>query len=66
MAARDGGRDEHDGLAECDPVGPGSTATDPYADLPADRLAETGAAAFLLGQVIYNTGGQYGPIGRAH
>jgi NAD(P)-dependent dehydrogenase (short-subunit alcohol dehydrogenase family) len=72
-------------------VGPGSTATGPYADLPADRLAEMGATAFLLGrvgttadtaalvaflasdeasfitgQVIYNTGGQYGPIGRAH
>jgi 3-oxoacyl-[acyl-carrier protein] reductase len=72
-------------------VGPGSTATGPYAELPADRLAEMGAAAFLLGrvgtpadtaalvaflasdeasfitgQVIYNTGGQHGPIGRAH
>jgi 3-oxoacyl-[acyl-carrier protein] reductase len=72
-------------------VGPGSTATGPFADLPADRLAEMGAAAFLLGrvgtpadtaalvaflasdeasfitgQVIYNTGGQHGPIGRAH
>lgn len=72
-------------------VGPGSTATGPFADLPADRLAEMGAAAFLLGrvgtpadtaalvaflasdeasfitgQVIYNTGGQHGPIGRTH
>jgi 3-oxoacyl-[acyl-carrier protein] reductase len=71
-------------------VGPGSTATGPFTDLPADRLAEMGAAAFLLGrvgtpadtaalvaflasdeasfitgQVIYNTGGQHGPIGRA-
>jgi 3-oxoacyl-[acyl-carrier protein] reductase len=70
-------------------IGPGSTATGPLADLPADRLAEMGAAAFLLGrlatpadtaalvaflasnqasfitgQVIYNTGGQHGPIGR--
>jgi NAD(P)-dependent dehydrogenase (short-subunit alcohol dehydrogenase family) len=32
-------------------VGPGSTATGPFADLPAGRLAETGAAAFLLGRV---------------
>lgn len=72
-------------------VGPGSTATGPFADLPAGRLAEMGAAAFHLGrvgapgdtaalvaflasdeasfitgQVIYNTGGQHGPIGRAH
>jgi 3-oxoacyl-[acyl-carrier protein] reductase len=72
-------------------VGPGSTATGPFADLPADRLAEMGTAAFLLGrvgtpadtaalvaflasdeasfitgQVIYNTGGQHGPVGRAH
>jgi 3-oxoacyl-[acyl-carrier protein] reductase len=73
-------------------VGPGSTATGPFAGLPAGRLAEMGAAAFLLGgvgtaadtaaalvaflasdeagfitgQVIYNTGGQHGPIGRAH
>lgn len=71
-------------------VGPGSTATGLFADLPADRLAEMGAAAFLFGrvgtpadtaalvaflasdeasfitgQVIYNTGGQHGPIGRA-
>jgi 3-oxoacyl-[acyl-carrier protein] reductase len=71
-------------------VGPGSTATGPFADLPADRLAEMGAAfllgrvgtpadtaalvaflasdeaSFITGQVIYNTGGQHGPIGRAH
>jgi 3-oxoacyl-[acyl-carrier protein] reductase len=71
-------------------VGPGSTATGPFAGLSADRLAELGAAAFHLGrvgtpadtaalvaflasdeagfitgQVIYNTGGQHGPIGHA-
>jgi NAD(P)-dependent dehydrogenase (short-subunit alcohol dehydrogenase family) len=70
-------------------VGPGSTATGPFADLSAERRAELGAAfglgrvgepsdtaglvallaseeaSFITGQVIYNTGGQTGPIGRA-
>jgi 3-oxoacyl-[acyl-carrier protein] reductase len=32
-------------------VGPGSTATGPFAGLPADRLFEMGAAAFHLGRV---------------
>jgi NAD(P)-dependent dehydrogenase (short-subunit alcohol dehydrogenase family) len=68
-------------------VGPGSTATGPFAHLSAEQKAETGSAAFALGrigepadtaglvaflasddagfitgQVIYNTGGQHGPI----
>jgi len=68
-------------------VGPGSTATGPFAGLSAERRAEVGSAAFALGrigepadtagvvaflasedagfitgQIIYNVGGQHGPI----
>jgi 3-oxoacyl-[acyl-carrier protein] reductase len=67
-------------------VGPGSTATGPFAQLTAAQRAEAGAsfalgrigepadtagvvaflasddAAFVTGQVIYNAGGQRGPI----
>jgi 3-oxoacyl-[acyl-carrier protein] reductase len=69
-------------------VGPGSTATGPFAELSAERRAAAGAAfalgrigepadtaalvaflasddaAFITGQVIYNAGGQRGPVGR--
>ncbi|MFY9926495.1 MAG: SDR family oxidoreductase [Streptosporangiaceae bacterium] len=67
-------------------VGPGSTATGPFAGLSAERRAAAGAAfalgrigepadtaalvaflasddaAFITGQVIYNVGGQRGPV----
>ena len=70
-------------------VAPGSTATGPFAQLPAEQRAEAGAAfalgrigeasdtagvvaflasadaGFITGQVIYNVGGQRGPIRRA-
>ena len=70
-------------------VAPGSTATGPFAQMPAEQRAEAGAAfalgrigeasdtagvvaflasadaGFITGQVIYNVGGQRGPVSRA-